>query len=124
MPFHTGSDTVNEQFYGKDGEVIYSLSRGLLNKKMVDLAEKRRCGIFLRRESLGCRFNNCPISIGNRKEVMDYSRIRFNFGADGAFSRIRHKMQTSQVCLIILKNFNIGYKELTFQPTQMELIIR
>jgi len=47
---HTGINTVNQQFYGKDGEVIYSISRGLLNKKMVDLAEKAGVEFFFEKK--------------------------------------------------------------------------
>ncbi|MBD3724098.1 MAG: NAD-binding protein, partial [Flavobacteriaceae bacterium] len=36
---HIANDSLNYQFYGKEGEAIYSLSRGVLNRKMIDLAE-------------------------------------------------------------------------------------
>ncbi|MBP6073094.1 MAG: FAD-dependent monooxygenase, partial [Flavobacterium sp.] len=43
---HIGKDTVNEQYYGKKGETIYSLSRGILNRKMIDLAESEGVEFF------------------------------------------------------------------------------
>lgn len=37
---HVVDKEVYFQPYGRDGEAIYSISRGLLNKKMIDLAEE------------------------------------------------------------------------------------
>src|SRR5690554_4157848 len=37
---HTGTDTITFQPYGKEGEAIYSISRGVLNRKMIDVAER------------------------------------------------------------------------------------
>src|SRR5690606_4463411 len=36
---HLENDPVYFQNYGKEGEAIYSISRGVLNRKMIDLAE-------------------------------------------------------------------------------------
>ncbi|HRN99543.1 MAG TPA: FAD-dependent oxidoreductase, partial [Flavobacterium sp.] len=36
---HLKDGKLNYQFYGKEGEAIFSLSRGVLNRKMIDLAE-------------------------------------------------------------------------------------
>ena len=35
---HLQDGKLNYQYYGKEGEAIFSLSRGVLNRKMVDLA--------------------------------------------------------------------------------------
>ena len=110
---HTGSDTVNEQFYGKDGEVIYSLSRGLLNKKMVDLAEKAGVEFFFGEKVWDVDLTTATISIGESERgewtTHDYD---LTFGADGAFSRIRHKMQRQSMFNYSQEFLNIGYKEL------------
>jgi kynurenine 3-monooxygenase len=110
---HTGSNTVNEQFYGKDGEVIYSLSRGLLNKKMVDLAEKAGVEFFFEEKVWDVDLTTATISIGETERgewtTKDYD---LTFGADGAFSRIRHRMQRQSMFNYSQEFLNIGYKEL------------
>ena len=110
---HTGIDTVNEQFYGKDGEVIYSLSRGLLNKKMVDLAEQAGVEFFFEQKVWDVDLTTATISIGETERgewfTKDYD---LTFGADGAFSRIRHRMQRQSMFNYSQEFLNIGYKEL------------
>lgn len=36
---HVNSSPMYSQKYGKEGEAIYSISRGVLNRRMIDLAE-------------------------------------------------------------------------------------
>lgn len=110
---HIGENTVNEQFYGKDGEVIYSLSRGLLNKKMVDLAEKAGVEFFFEEKVWDVDLTTATISIGESERgewtTHDYD---LTFGADGAFSRIRHRMQRQSMFNYSQEFLEIGYKEL------------
>ena len=39
-------DKLNFQSYGQEGESIYSISRGILNRKMIDLAEEAGAEFF------------------------------------------------------------------------------
>jgi kynurenine 3-monooxygenase len=39
-------ETLNFQNYGQEGESIYSISRGALNKRMIDLAEQAGAEFF------------------------------------------------------------------------------
>jgi kynurenine 3-monooxygenase len=39
-------DKLNFQNYGQEGESIYSISRGALNKRMIDLAEQAGADFF------------------------------------------------------------------------------
>ena len=43
---HLGNEPVKFQKYGNDGEAIYALSRGVLNNKMIDLAEQNGVEFF------------------------------------------------------------------------------
>lgn len=110
---HVSENTINEQFYGKDGEVIYSLSRGLLNKKMVDLAEKAGVEFFFEEKVWDVDLTTATISIGETERgewiTKDYD---LTFGADGAFSRIRHRMQRQSMFNYSQEFLEIGYKEL------------
>jgi kynurenine 3-monooxygenase len=39
-------DKLNFQNYGQEGEAIYSISRGILNRKMINLAEEAGQNFF------------------------------------------------------------------------------
>ena len=110
---HVGKDTVNEQFYGKNGEVIYSISRGLLNKKMVDLAEKAGVEFFFEEKVWDVDLTTATISIGET-ERGEWTTHNYDltFGADGAFSRIRHRMQRQSMFDYSQEFMKMGYKEL------------
>lgn len=110
---HAGTDTVNEQYYGKDGEVIYSISRGLLNKKMVDLAEKAGVEFFFEHKVWDVDLTTATISIGET-ERGEWTTHNYDltFGADGAFSRVRHRMQRQSMFNYSQEFLEIGYKEL------------
>lgn len=110
---HLGKKNVTEQYYGKDGEVIYSLSRGLLNKKMVDLAEKEGVQFFFEAKVWDVDLTTAAISIGE-SERGEWTTHQYDltFGADGAFSRIRHKMQRQSMFNYSQEFLEIGYKEL------------
>ena len=110
---HTGLETVNEQFYGKDGEVIYSLSRGLLNKKMVDLADKAGVEFFFEEKVWDVDLTTATISIGET-ERGEWTTHNYDltFGSDGAFSRIRHRMQRQSMFNYSQEFLEVGYKEL------------
>lgn len=110
---HTGVDTVTSQFYGKDGEVIYSISRGLLNKKMVDLAEKAGVEFFFESKIWDVTLSDATLHMGE-EERGEWTELKYDlvFGADGAFSRIRHRMQRQSMFNYSQEFLNIGYKEL------------
>ena len=110
---HTGVDTVTNQFYGKDGEVIYSISRGLLNKKMVDLAEKAGVEFFFESKIWDVTLSDATLHMGE-EERGEWTELKYDlvFGADGAFSRIRHRMQRQSMFNYSQEFLNIGYKEL------------
>jgi kynurenine 3-monooxygenase len=44
-------DKLNFQNYGQEGESIYSISRGALNKRMIDLAEQAGAEFFFEQKS-------------------------------------------------------------------------
>jgi kynurenine 3-monooxygenase len=100
--------------YGKDNQAIYSVSRGDLNRLLVEEAEKF--------EGVKFHFDQRCAKIDFEKNVLTFespedattlvNNADFLFGADGAFSEVRYEMQRTP-------NFNIhqhhepyGYKEL------------
>jgi kynurenine 3-monooxygenase len=105
------------QKYGREGEAIWSISRGLLNKKMIDLAEKEGV-VFRFNEKVwdidlpSATLYTGPTEKGKWREY-GYDII---FGCDGAFSRIRHKMQRRSRFDYSQDFIDVGYKELTIPP--------
>lgn len=110
---HTGQDTLTYQSYGKDGEVIYSLSRGLLNKKMVDLAVAEGIDFHFESKIWDVTLSTATLHTG-QEERGEWTEIKHDlvFGADGAFSRIRHRMQRQSMFNYSQEFLQLGYKEL------------
>jgi kynurenine 3-monooxygenase len=110
---HMPDGSLINQNYGKDGECIYSLSRGILNKKMVELAEKAGVNFKFEQKVWDVDLNTATISIGDTERgewtTEDYD---LTFGSDGAFSRIRHRMQRQSMFNYSQEFLEIGYKEL------------
>jgi kynurenine 3-monooxygenase len=101
------------QYYGKDGESIYSISRGLLNRKMISLAEAEGVEFFFDSRIWDVTLAEATLHIGETErgawEDLKYDKI---FGADGAFSRVRHRMQRQNMFNYSQEFLNTGYKEL------------
>lgn len=100
--------------YGKEGQAIYSVSRGDLNRLMVEEAEKfADVKFYFNHRCRDIDFDGNKIVFEKPGgEEVTVSNAEIIFGADGAFSEVRYKMQ-------ITPNFNIaqqhepyGYKEL------------
>lgn len=109
---HT-AEKLNYQYYGKDGEAIFSLSRGLLNRKMIDLAEEAGVEFFFDHKVWDVTLSEASLHIGETErgewEELKYDKV---FGADGAFSRVRHRMQRQSMFNYSQEFLKIGYKEL------------
>ena len=102
------------QKYGKDGEAIWSISRGVLNRRMIDLAEEAGVEFRFEEKVWDVDLPNAKIFTGESEkgvwEEYDYDVI---FGCDGAFSRVRHKMQRRSRFDYTQEFIDVGYKELT-----------
>ena len=114
---HIGNQPVNYQYYGKEGENIYSISRGVLNRKMVSLAEAEGVTFFFETRIWDITLADATLHSGETErgewEELDYDMV---FGADGAFSRIRHRMQRQSMFNYSQEFLNTGYKELNIPP--------
>jgi kynurenine 3-monooxygenase len=109
---HVG-DKINFQHYGKEGESIYSISRGTLNRKMIDLAEKAGAEFFFEQKIWDVSLATATLHIGE-SERGEWYDVKYDmvFGADGAFSRIRHRMQRQSMFNYSQEFLATGYKEL------------
>jgi kynurenine 3-monooxygenase len=106
-------DKVNFQPYGKEGESIYSIGRGTLNRKMIDLAEASGATFFFEQKIWDVTLADATLHIGE-EERGEWKAVKYDmvFGADGAFSRIRHRMQRQSMFNYSQEFLQIGYKEL------------
>ncbi|POS02536.1 kynurenine 3-monooxygenase [Flavobacterium croceum DSM 17960] len=110
---HLQDDKLNYQYYGKDGEAIFSLSRGVLNRKMIDLAENAGAEFFFNRKIWDVSLATATLYEGETEQG-EWTELKYDlvFGADGAFSRIRHRMQRQSMFDYSQEFMKLGYKEL------------
>jgi kynurenine 3-monooxygenase len=115
---HKDGQIIN-QFYGKEGEAIFSLSRGVLNRKMIDLAESEGVNFFFEHKIWDVTLADATLHIGET-ERGEWDDLKYDlvFGADGAFSRIRHRMQRQAMFDYSQEFMKIGYKELHIPANQ------
>jgi kynurenine 3-monooxygenase len=104
--------------YGKEDQAIYSVSRGDLNRLMVEQADEfPHVNFFFDEKCDHIQFDENTAAFENSKTKEKKSvKSDIIFGADGAYSEVRYEMQRTP-------NFNInqhhepyGYKELHFPP--------
>jgi kynurenine 3-monooxygenase len=102
------------QKYGKHGEAIWSISRGVLNRKMIDLAEKAGVIFKFGEKVWDVSLPDAKLRTGET-EKGEWEEYAFDmiFGCDGAFSRVRHKMQRRSRFDYSQKFIDVGYKELS-----------
>ena len=119
------------QPYGKNGEAIYSVSRGELNKRLMTLAEKsgahihfnQRCArvdvaantVYLEEvtDAGNTPSNAVQSEIKNQKSKITADLL---FGADGAFSALRTSYSYLDRVSARQDYIEYGYKELSIAP--------
>jgi len=111
---HLNDKPLYFQKYGKEGEAIYSISRGILNRKMIDLAEAAGAIFKFEEKVWDIELSEAKIYTGeSEKGAWQEYQFDIVFGADGAFSRVRHKMQRQSRFNYSQEFIDVGYKELT-----------
>jgi len=116
---HVRDKPMYYQDYGKEGEAIWSISRGVLNRKMIDLAEAEGVSFRFDEKVWDVDLPGARLFTGE-SEKSEWTTYDFDliFGCDGAFSRIRHKMQRRSRFDYSQDFIDVGYKELTIPPTK------
>ena len=111
---HVEGQPVYFQKYGEEKEAIYSISRGILNRKMIDLAESAGANFRFEEKIWDVDMQEARLYTGeSEKSVWKEYKFDLIFGADGAFSRVRHKMQRQSRFNYSQHFIDVGYKELT-----------
>lgn len=110
---HIVGEPIYHQHYGKDGEAIYSIPRGILNRKMITLAEEAGVEFRFNEKVWDINLPEAKIYTGET-EKSEWKEYQYDliFGCDGAFSRVRHKMQRRSRFNYSQKFLDTGYKEL------------
>ena len=111
---HQEDGTTDVQAYGKDGEAIYSISRGELNKAMMTLAEKEpNVNFHFDSKCMQVDFDNNIVKFKNLEtnETFD-KKSDLIFGADGTFSKVRYIMQKTDGFSYSQTYLKHGFKEL------------
>ncbi|OQD41599.1 FAD-dependent oxidoreductase [Croceivirga radicis] len=116
---HVNDQPVYFQKYGKEGEAIWSISRGVLNRRMIDLAEAAGVKFKFNEKVWDVNLPEAKIYTGET-EKSEWKAYTFDhiFGCDGAFSRVRHKMQRRSRFDYSQDFIDVGYKELTIAPDE------
>ncbi len=114
---HSIDGTLSYQPYGKEGEAIYSVSRGRLNIKLLELADEY--------PNITLYFNHKCVDIDIDEGIAYFedengntitSKAARNIGTDGAYSAVREKMQHSGRFDYSQSYLRHGYKELEIPP--------
>jgi len=107
------------QKYGKEGEAIWSISRGILNRKMIDLAENAGVAFRFEEKVWDVILPEAKLMTGET-EKGEWKEYQYDiiFGCDGAFSRIRHKMQRRSRFDYSQDFIDVGYKELSIPANE------
>ncbi len=124
---HHIDGTSGYQAYGKEGQYINSVSRGELNRTLMDLAEKNNVQIFFNERCDHIDWKKNEIHFTNTDSNQSHSTNQdLIFGSDGAFSaaRLSHQLQHDRF-QYEQYYIDFGYKELTIpagkeQSFQME----
>ncbi|WP_424495023.1 FAD-dependent oxidoreductase [Salinimicrobium sp. GXAS 041] len=110
---HVNEKPTYFQKYGKKEEAIYSISRGVLNRKMIDLAEAAGVEFRFEEKVWDVDLAEAKLYTGKSEQgQLEEYTFDLIFGADGAFSRVRHKMQRQSRFNYSQHFLEVGYKEL------------
>lgn len=110
---HGIDGTINYQPYGKEGQAIYSVSRGRLNIRLLELADEY--------PNITLYFNHKCIDVNTDEGIATFqdengkiitSKADRTLGTDGAYAATRSKMQISDRFDYSQTYLKHGYKEL------------
>lgn len=116
---HHQDRSIVTQPYGKDGQAIWSVSRGGLNCVLMDLAEQHGVKIHYNERCTNVDLDSATAHFENTEtHVKSVVQNDVIFSTDGAFSAGRLQMQlTTDRFDYAQKYLQHGYKELTIPPT-------
>ncbi len=117
---HSVNGELTFQPYGKEGQAIYSVSRGGLNLELLKLAENYdHLNFHFDHRCKGINLQKWEISFENTQTKESVVKpIDVCLGADGAFSAVRSSLQKTARFNYSQTYLEYGYKELTIPPNE------
>ena len=103
------------QPYGKEGQSIYSVSRGGLNCRLMDLAEQEGVKIFFEHKCINVSLDEASADFEFNGQTVK-AQGDLMIGADGAFSEVRWEMMKTPRFNYSQYYIEHGYKELSIPP--------
>jgi kynurenine 3-monooxygenase len=106
------------QPYGKEGQAIYSISRGDLNRILMEEADTySNISLHFNEKCANVDFKTNTITFENTESGKNHSvNPDLIFGTDGAFSEVRYAMQKTPFFNFSQQYIEHGYKELCIPP--------
>lgn len=113
---HDVQGTLTFQPYGKEGQYINSISRGALNRLLIETAEKFGVSFLFEHRCVDVNIDNTTVTLnrGNRFICESFDIVA---GADGAFSAVRGTLQVTDRFDYSQQYLGHGYKELHMPPS-------
>ncbi len=111
---HALDGTLSYQPYGKEDQAIYSVSRGGLNQKLMNLADNYpSIEYYFNKKCLDVDLKTNTLTFQDEvsKDKKEFQATRI-FATDGAYSAVRMRMQKSTTFDYSQKYLDHGYKEL------------
>ncbi len=110
---HNKDGSTAYQPYGQEGQFINSVSRGELNKKLMDLAEKNGVQIIFDQRCDSVNWKKNTVQFEGSDHQLSSINYQLLFGSDGAFSaaRLTHHLQHDRF-QYQQYYIDFGYKEL------------
>ncbi|MFN6379643.1 MAG: FAD-dependent oxidoreductase [Flavobacteriales bacterium] len=116
---HSVQGEITYQPYGKEGQAIYSVSRGLLNQTLLKCADEfENVSLYFDHTCKDLQLDTNTIVFqdtqNNTTKELQFDRI---FGTDGAFSAVRARLQRLDRFDYSQEYLSHGYKELEIPPS-------
>lgn len=113
---HDREGKLTFQPYGKEGQYINSISRGTLNRMLIDRAEKNNVDFFFQHRCTHVDPTENEVTFQTGQDIVTRQIFDLVIGADGAFSQVRGVMQVSDRFDYSQHYLEHGYKELHIPP--------
>ena len=114
---HDVNGTLTFQPYGNDGQAIYSVSRGALNCRLMDLAEQSGVNIHFSHQLVDVDLNTATARFNQGEEIKTV-KSDFLVGADGAFSEVRSELNKKPWSNYSQYYIDYAYKEFSIPANE------
>jgi len=110
---HQPNGNCELQYYGNEGQVIYSISREKLNELLLNEAQRQGVSIHFNSKIESCDLTNTGLNILNHDGDTNTESGDIIIGSDGAFSSLRQSLEGFRKVATTKEDLGHSYKELT-----------